>query len=99
MRIATLFTCALMLAGCEHMYGGFDGKLSDSEAISLARREAARRGVLLAGRQPVVRRSETGAMVYFEDPACRTACLDGLPVVVGISPDKRRVIYFSDGRV
>ena len=99
MRIAALAIVTLLLAGCEHMYGAFDTRLSDSEAISIARREAAHRGVPLDGRRPVVKRSETGAMVYFEDPTCDASCLDGLPVMVEVSPRSRRVTYFADGRV
>lgn len=98
MRVALVTTLALALVGCEHMYGGLDSSLSDAEAVSIAQREAARRGASPDGRRAVVRRSPTGAMVYFEDPDCDAGCLDGLPIMVEIAPGTRRITYFHDGR-
>jgi hypothetical protein len=99
MRVAVVIALAVALAGCEHIYGGLDSGLSDSDAMAIARHEAARRGVPLDGRRAVVRRTATGAMVYFEDPDCDAGCLDGLPVMVEIAPRTRSVTYFHDGRV
>jgi len=39
MRVAVLTLIALALAGCEHMYGGMDARVTEAEAIKLVSTE------------------------------------------------------------
>jgi hypothetical protein len=70
MRRAAALACVLMLGGCEHMYGAAEMAISDERAVELARRDAARRHMDLAGWPVRVSRAGDVA-VMFDRPECR----------------------------
>jgi hypothetical protein len=94
MRALLLAALALMLTGCEHLYGAGDVRLSDAEAIRIARAEAARRHIVLTALEPAVMRSDTGVMITFDGADRRTApCIDGGLPAFFIPAGSQRVTY------
>lgn len=76
MRAALVIALALALAGCEHMYGAGDVRLSEADAAQIAQREALRCLPETANWDLKVQRSEKLIYVSLMPPECRdTICL------------------------
>ncbi len=92
--ILLVVAAALLLAGCEHMYGAGDIRLSDGRLVQMAQEEAARRNISLRGLAPSVARFDTGASIYFESPGCRAqSCIDGGLPHFFVPAGQRRITY------
>lgn len=99
MRVAKVLVATLLIAGCEHMYGAEDLELTDSEAMEIAQDYAARRGLAIEGRVPVVGHHGDGTTIELWRPECLEGPCSDLPLSFYIPMGKRRVAGFHDGQL